>query len=148
MPDQNLVIAGGFARGDHAERYSKRLLQDLPDNVKVLGEIEEDELVDLYARCRGLICTALYEDFGLTPLEAMASGKPVIAVDEGGFRETVTAETGRFINPDSREIIEAVRDISQDPEEFREPCLARARLFDITIFTEKMKDAVGRQVKH
>ena len=49
--------------------------------------------------CRGFICTAIDEDFGLTPLEAMASGKPVVAVDEGGFRETVTPQTGVLIEP-------------------------------------------------
>ena len=54
----------------------------------------EARLLDLYSRCRGLVCTALDEDFGMTPIEAMAAGKPVVAVDEGGFRETVTEKTG------------------------------------------------------
>lgn len=37
------------------------------------------------------------EDFGLTPVEAMASGKPVVAVDKGGFRETVIPGTGLLV---------------------------------------------------
>ena len=57
-----------------------------PWSVKSLNR----NFFELYATCKGFICTALDEDFGLTPLEAMASGKPVVAVDEGGFRETVT----------------------------------------------------------
>lgn len=144
MPDQSLVIAGGFSKGDHAEKYTKQVLRDLPDNVRLLGEVEELELVDLYARCRGLICTALDEDFGLTPLEAMASGKPVIAVNEGGFRETVTDETGRLIAPAVSAIIDAVRDVSREPEAFRNACLMRARLFDREVFTEKMKTVVNQ----
>jgi len=44
----------------------------------MLGTVSEEKLVDLYSRCKGLICTDMYEDFGMTPLEAMASGKPVI----------------------------------------------------------------------
>lgn len=142
MPDQKLVIAGGFSKGDHAEGYTKRLLRNLPDNVRILGEIEEKELVDLYACCRGLICTALNEDFGLTPLEAMASGKPVVAVNEGGFCETVTRDTGRLVYPNPPSIIEAVQEVSKEADSFRKACQARAQLFDIEIFEEKMKAAV------
>ena len=144
MPDQNLVIAGGFSKGDHAEKYTRHMLKDLPDNVRILGEIGEKELIDLYASCRGLICTALNEDFGLTPLEAMASGKPVVAVNEGGFCETVTTETGRLVNPIISDIIYAVREVSSEADSFRKACEARAQLFDIAIFAEKMKAAVNR----
>lgn len=56
------------------------------------GAVSEAELMDLYARCKGIICIALDEEFGLTPVEAMASGKPVVAVNEGGFIETVVHE--------------------------------------------------------
>ncbi|WP_269849796.1 glycosyltransferase [Methanosarcina horonobensis] len=68
----------------------KNIIKNLPDNVKLRGEVSELELLDLYSRCKGLICTAMDEDFGMTPVEAMASGKPVVAVNEGGFKETVT----------------------------------------------------------
>jgi glycosyltransferase involved in cell wall biosynthesis len=145
MPEQNLVITGGFSKGDHAESYSKLLLRDLPDNVTVLGEVEDEELVDLYSRCRGLICTALDEDFGLTPLEAMASGKPVVAVNAGGFCETITRETGRLVNPNPTSIIDAVKEVSNDADSFRRACQARAQLFDITIFAEKMKKVVNQR---
>jgi glycosyltransferase involved in cell wall biosynthesis len=145
MPDQNLVITGGFSKGDHAESYTKMLVRDLPENVTILGEVEEEALVDLYSRCRGLICTALDEDFGLTPLEAMASGKPVIAVNAGGFRETVTRETGRLVNPDLPSIIDAVKEVSDDADSFRRACQARAQLFDISIFAEKMKAVVNQR---
>jgi glycosyltransferase involved in cell wall biosynthesis len=145
MPDQNLLITGGFSKGDHAEGYSKIVLRDLPENVKILGEVEEKELVDLYAHCRGLICTALDEDFGLTPLEAMASGKPVVAVNEGGFRETITTETGRLVKPNLPDIIDAVQEVSKEADSFRKACQARARLFDISIFAEKMKEAVNQR---
>jgi glycosyltransferase involved in cell wall biosynthesis len=142
MRDQNLVIAGGFSKGDHAEMYAKKLLRNLPDNIRVIGEIPEEELIDLYARCKGLVCTALYEDFGLTPLEAMASGKPVVAVNEGGFCETVTADTGRLVNPDLQAIVNAVNEVSKSPESFRNACLERAKKFDVSVFAEKMRDVV------
>jgi glycosyltransferase involved in cell wall biosynthesis len=147
MPDQNLVIAGGFSRGDHAEKYTRRILRDLPDNVSILGEVEEKELIELYACCRGLVCTALNEDFGLTPLEAMASGKPVVAVNEGGFCETVTSNTGRLVYPNPPAIIKAVQEVSNVADSFRKACQERAQLFDVTIFAEKMKSVVNQRHK-
>ncbi len=56
--------------------------------VEFLGPRPDHEVADLYARCRALLFPGL-EDFGITPLEAMASGRPVIAYRRGGARETV-----------------------------------------------------------
>ncbi len=143
MPDERLVIVGGYSEGDHAAPYVNRIRRSLPRNVELRGEVSEDELVDLYARCRGLVCTALDEDFGLTPVEAMAAGKPVVAVDEGGFCETVTAETGMLVDADPGRIASAVRAVSADPERYREACLARARLFDLSVFADRIRRVVN-----
>ncbi|MDG6256470.1 MAG: glycosyltransferase [Methanomicrobiaceae archaeon] len=142
LPEEHLVIVGGFAAGDHASSYSERLQGILPENVELRGEVTEEELIDLYAGCKGHICTAMDEDFGLTPVEAMAAGKPVVAVDEGGFRETVTGETGMLVQANAESIREAVVRVSQDPEEYRSSCLKRAMLFDISVFDEQIKTMV------
>jgi glycosyltransferase involved in cell wall biosynthesis len=142
LPDERLVIVGGYAKGDHQERYVTNLVESLPDNVEILGEVSEPHLHDLYARCRGLVCTAVDEDFGLTPLEAMASGKAVVAVNEGGFCETVTADTGLLVDADSEKIADAVRMISANPAQYRGACINRAAQFDISIFEEKIKSLV------
>jgi glycosyltransferase involved in cell wall biosynthesis len=138
LPEEKLVIAGGYAAGDHAEGYMKKIQQQLPPNVTMVGEVPEQELLELYATCKGFICTALDEDFGLTPLEAMASGKPVVAVDEGGFRETVTPQTGILVSTSRELIADAIRKISQDPASFKEACIARAAQFDLPIFRERI----------
>lgn len=139
MPDEKLVVVGGYALGDHAAQYYKQLMGRIPQNVEMRGEVSEQELIDLYARCKGLICTALDEDFGLTPVEAMASGKPVVAVDEGGFRETVVpGKTGLLVRAESGDIIRAVKEISKDPSRYREPCIARAREFDLPAFLDQI----------
>jgi len=143
LPEEKLIIAGGYADGDHAAGYLKKLQQQLPPNVTMVGEVSEQELLQLYASCKGFICTALDEDFGLTPLEAMASGKPVIAVDEGGFRETVTPQTGVLVEPSQINIVNAIKTLSRNPESYREACIARAREFDLTIFTKRMLSAVN-----
>ncbi|WP_343089338.1 glycosyltransferase [Methanocalculus natronophilus] len=143
IPDEQLVIVGGYAEGDHAGRYVESLRQNLPSNVELLGEVTEEYLLDLYGRCRGLVCTALDEDFGLTPVEAMASGKPVVAVNEGGFRETVTPGTGVLVSADAREIAEAVRQVSSEPERYREACVKRAKEFDTIVFSEKIQRVIN-----
>jgi glycosyltransferase involved in cell wall biosynthesis len=142
LPDERLVIVGGYAEGDHASRYATRLLANLPGNVEIRGEVSEQELIDLYARCRGHICTAIDEDFGLTPVEAMASGKPVVAVNEGGFRETVTDRTGMLVQADSGSIREAILNISENPERYSSSSRDRAMLFDISVFEEQIKRVV------
>jgi len=143
MPDEKLIIVGGYAKGDHAEKYAKNISSKLPYNVTILGEVSGQELIDLYSRCKGLICTALDEDFGLTPVEAMASGKPVIAVNEGGFRETVTEKTGLLINADLNSIIEAIKYTSNKPEKYKESCIEQAKSFDISIFSKNIKNVIN-----
>jgi glycosyltransferase involved in cell wall biosynthesis len=143
LPGERLVIAGGYAAGDHADGYVKKLMRQLPDNVSMVGEISEPELFELYATCKGFICTALDEDFGLTPLEAMASGKPVVAVDEGGFRETITPETGMLVEPLQEIITKAVITVSRHPEFYKDACIARAREFDLPHFEKRLKKAVN-----
>ena len=65
-------------------------------NIDFLGFVSDDELKKLYSECEALIFPQL-EDFGIIPLEAMASGRPVIAYNRGGATETVVdKETGIF----------------------------------------------------
>jgi glycosyltransferase involved in cell wall biosynthesis len=60
-------------------------------NVEFAGRVSDEELADLYSRCRALVMPG-EEDFGITPLEALASGKPVIALGRGGVLESVPAQ--------------------------------------------------------
>ena len=57
--------------------------------VGFLGDVEDRELARLYQNCRAVIFAASQEDFGIVPVEAMATGKPVIASAEGGVLESV-----------------------------------------------------------
>ena len=62
------------------------------------GKVSPKKLLYLYQNCQALICPQI-EDFGLTPLEAQACGKPVIAFNKGGLTETVISDkTGIFFN--------------------------------------------------
>jgi len=65
-------------------------------NIKFLGQISDSLLIQYYQNCQALICPQL-EDFGFTPIEAQACGKPVIAYGQGGNLETIiSGKTGIF----------------------------------------------------
>ena len=82
--------------GDGPEAARLRSLAD--DGVQFVGHVSQVELRRLYANARALIFPSL-EDYGLAPLEAQASGRPVIALRAGGVLETVTeGVTGIFFD--------------------------------------------------
>ena len=139
LPSERLIVVGGSQAGIDAVRIMRGL--DPPSNVELLGEVEEDRLLDLYGRCKGFLATSLDEDFGLTPVEAMASGKCVVAVDEGGYRETVVhGETGWLVPPTVEAVVGALEGAT--PERLRSlrfACELRARRFDRSVFLERMR---------
>ncbi|HIC90593.1 MAG TPA: glycosyltransferase family 4 protein [Syntrophaceae bacterium] len=143
LKGEKLVIVGGYSKGDHAKRHFREIIRDIPKNVEMKGIISEKELIELYGTCKGLICTALDEDFGMTPLEAMASGKPVVAVREGGYLETVIdGVTGRLVEPTVPAIVQGILETSEDPTKYKEACIERAQEFDTSKFISKMKEEI------
>lgn len=145
MPDQKLLIVGGYAAGDHASGYASRLVTGLPENVTMIGSVSEEKLLELYATCKGHITTAMNEDFGMTPIESMAAGKPVVAVKEGGYLESVIdKKTGLLVEANIESIVKAVRIVSEDPEKYKESCIQRAKLFDTSEFIRKTKEVISK----
>jgi glycosyltransferase involved in cell wall biosynthesis len=137
MPDMKLKIAGSIY-----PEYEE-LVANAPDNVEFMGVVSEEELTDLYANCTGFLTTAIDEDFGITPLEAMASGKPVVATREGGYMETVVdGYTGIMVGPNADEIVEAVGTLSIEPAMYKEECIKQAAKFDYSKFEKRINDIV------
>jgi glycosyltransferase involved in cell wall biosynthesis len=97
----------------------RRLTSMAAKNVEFLGHLNDDELVSLYSRCRAVIFPG-EEDFGIVPVEAQASGRPVIAFGNGGVRETVIeGETGLFFMEQTPEALEAaIRDFERREDSF------------------------------
>jgi len=77
-------------------------------NIEFLGKLRDEELIEIYSKCLAYIFPGK-EDFGITPVEAQASGRPVIAFAEGGALETVVdGVTGLFFNQNSCESLKEV----------------------------------------
>lgn len=141
MPTEKLIIVGSYEKSFHFKKYAATIKKNKPKNVEIVSWLDQNDLLDLYANCRGLVTTAFNEDFGLAAVEALASGKPVIAPNEGGYRETVIDRvTGRLINDiDEEKIITAVKEVGLNPLKYKEACLRQAQKFDTKIFIEKIK---------
>ncbi|XXF75618.1 glycosyltransferase [Myxococcaceae bacterium GXIMD 01537] len=98
----------------------------VPPNVRFLGSVPDEALPGLYRDARALIFTP-EEDFGITPLEAQATGRPVIAFGRGGALETVTSRTGLFFSEQTpASLAAAVRQFEHWEADFR-PADARAQ---------------------
>lgn len=140
LPEDRLLIVGGYAEADHASPYARSVQKNLPGNVEFLGTVTEGELRQLYACCKGFITTSIDEDFGIATVEAMAAGKPVVGMREGGCLETlIDGLTGVLVNPDVSEIVKAINIISREPSKFKEKCIEQSRKFDIDTFLDQMK---------
>lgn len=110
-----LIIAGSIQneRKEHVI-YLEKLKKIKSEKVKIIINLEEKELIDLYKNCLCVLFTPVNEDFGIVPLEAMSCEKPVIAINEGGPKETVVhGETGYLAN-DVNEIVEYMKELCDD----------------------------------
>ena len=86
------------------------------DNIDYLGNVSNDELVDLYSNAKMLIFPSFYEGFGLPPLEAMSCGCPTIISDIPVLRE-LYEKAALYINPyDSENIKENILNLLGDPD--------------------------------
>lgn len=146
-----LIIGSGQAES--------RLRRQAGPTVKLLGWQPDPVVREAYARCRAVLFPG-EEDFGLVPLEAMASGKPVIAYGRGGVLESVVplnplgTEAGTtasptgvfFYEPSPAALIDAIRLFERHQSEF-DPLALRAHVepFDRAHYKEKMQQIIAER---
>lgn len=119
-----------------------RLRASAGDSIEFLGALPDREVAELMANCKALLLPG-EEDFGITPLEAMASGTSVIAFGAGGALETVVdGKTGiLFAQQDVHSMASAL--IRHQAAEFEPETLRRHALqFDVPVFRERMQGYV------
>lgn len=118
----------------------QKLIKSIKDpNIKLLGKVDNNQLLNLYQNCQALICPQL-EDFGLTPLEAQSCGKPVIAYQKGGLTETVIDhKTGIFFKHQTvKSLTSAIKKFNKNKFS-RESCQLRANDFSNISFMLNFK---------
>ena len=112
--------------------------------IEFLGALPDAAVASEYARSRALIFPG-EEDFGLTPVESMASGRPVVAYRAGGALETVIAgQTGLFFSEQTPgSLAAALQSVSNFP--FVTAALqAQASRFDVSVFEGRMREVVEK----
>jgi glycosyltransferase involved in cell wall biosynthesis len=109
--------------------------------VEFLGRVDDGTLAQLYAEAAALVVPGV-EEFGIAAVEAQAAGRPVIAIDAGGARETVVpGRTGLLVrNGGSGDLARALREdlTAFDPEDIR----AHAQRFSRRVFQERIREIV------
>lgn len=140
------------------EEY-KRLRRMAGKTVSFLGALSDEELRKQYAQCRALLFPG-EEDFGMVPVEAQASGRPVIAFGKGGARETIIGahqdelavperSTGVFFeNPNANSLVDAIRDFEAVEHRFS-PSFIREHVeqFDKKHFLRRMGSFVAEKLE-
>jgi len=126
----------------------KKLKKIAKDNIDFLGLVSDDRLADLYSKAQAIVFPQ-EEDFGIVPLEAMASGRPVIAFRSGGATETILKnKTGIFFDEQTIDSLAyAVKNF--DPNKF-DPvvCRQQAEKFDVSVFKQKVLSKLITKNQH
>ncbi len=131
--------------GEGSERA--RLEDKAGDHIQFLGSQPFPVLKDHYRRCRALIFPGI-EDFGITPLEAQASGRPVIAYGKGGVLETIVDRvTGLFFAEQNAEcLIDAVERFEAEAERYAPRfCREQAERFSPGRFRAEFRDFLAKK---
>lgn len=97
--EYRLILAGETTEDPDAMAYLSEVKELAERNpfIKIVENPKDDELIELYSKCSAFLFAGLNEDFGISPLEAMASEKPVISVNEGGPKEYIVSGQNGFL---------------------------------------------------
>lgn len=141
MPDKKLIVLSG------GSMYKEivRLASDY-SNIKLLGWVTERKKREIIGKCIATIYVPMDEDFGMSPVESMASGKPVIGVNSGGLIETIDENKTGFLISETitiEKIMAAVNKLSADVAmSMRYTCVSKAKHYSYAIFKSKINTII------
>ncbi len=145
-----LVIAGMVDRKSRPYYDELRARAAGLEGIEFETEVSDSRMQALYTGCRAVLLAAFNEDQGLTPLEGMAKGKPTIAIDRGGPRESVlNGQTGFLVEPEPQPFVQAMLRLDRDPalaQAMGERGQERVRQFTWENFIRVFDDEIDRIV--
>jgi glycosyltransferase involved in cell wall biosynthesis len=137
---RRLVILGGGP-------LEAALRRGTPPNVEIAGSVSRAEIMKVVGGARSLILPGV-EDFGITPLEAMALGTPVVALGEGGVLDSVVeGQTGIFFRQPAVDSLCRALDEVERQEWSRDVLRARAAGFTRTHFRQRFGSALQQVLR-
>lgn len=143
IPDEKLIVI--YGKNDPQKNMISQLAQNSP-NIQLLTLEDNNELYDYIAQCRATIYIPIDEDFGMSPVESMAAGKPVLGVYDGGLKESIIHNTtGYLCKKEIRkeDIIKGVRYLSEKQcASMSWECKKQAEKFSLTNFEKELQNYV------
>lgn len=143
LPHQRLIVVSG---GEEEEALHLRAKH--APNITFTGWIDEARMKELIGNAIATIYIPVDEDFGMSPVESMAAGKPVIGVAEGGLLETIVPDETGYLLPSNfraEDISDAVERLTPNRAiALRSACEARALLFSEEKFFSRISEFILR----
>lgn len=143
MPEKRLVVTSGGPE----EKKLREMAKNHP-NIQILGWQSNEEMAQWVGNCIATIYIPIDEDFGMSAVESMAAGKPVIGCAEGGLLETIQDQTtGLLISSPPRvsDLIQAVQKLNPDKAlSMRADCERWATTFSTENFIAGMRDFIEK----
>lgn len=143
MPGRKLKITG-----TGHDRLKIMKLAHGCKNIEFTGSVTDSEMKKLYSECKAVICASIDEDLGLAPIEASASGKPTLAVKEGGFLETVTENrNGLFFKPEPASLVKCIEKSEKkkwNPKQIRKS----AEKFSLKQFEKRIRKCIDEIIEN
>lgn len=133
--------------GEGSDR--KRLEKIAGPTIKFLGWLPDNKKIDYFKKCRAFIFPG-EDDFGITPVEAMAAGRPVVALGAGGALETVVAgKTGEFFADDNiKSLADTIKKLENNYSKYSVlECQNQSKKFSKEIFKEKFQEYIEKKIQ-
>lgn len=144
MPKKRLIVASSGRMLPHLRKLAEK-----HRNIRFTGWTSKVQLQELIGNCLATVYIPMNEDFGISPVESMAAGKPVIGVSEGGIQETVVHnQTGLLLQPPPsiEDIKKAVCSLDdKKSQQFKEKCEERSSFFCTTIFQKEIINLIKKR---
>ncbi len=118
-------------------------------HIEFLGYVSDDFLADLYKNARAFLALATNEDFGMTPVESMSMGTPVIAYNGGGYTESVIdGKTGVLFDDATTDgLINAIERFESLKKDWKKECFLQAKKFSTERFEKEMHTSIAQLMK-